>query len=90
MNFQNFNPDGTGKPAPVHNYLLDMFKKAYGKSVSQMIPDKIVVSPVTFQGLKKQLAIVDECVPPPKKPKKPKKVKGKFKYAASPAYPGAK
>ena len=90
MNFDNFNADGTGKPKPVHNYLLDIFKTAYGKSVSKMIPDKLIVSPATFkqlQTIQAQLAVIDECVPPPEKPKK---VKGKFKYAASPAYPGAK
>lgn len=93
MNFQNFNSDGTGKPRPFTNVFSSMsqiFINAYSKSVSQMIPDKLIVSPATFRGLKAQLTVVPEYIPPPK-PKKPTKLpKEKFKYAASPAYPGAK
>jgi hypothetical protein len=90
MNFRNFNANGTGKPKPIINVFaaaLNSMTIPLGKSMHSPIPDTIIVSPITFQGLKAQLTVPDEYVPPAEQPKK---VKGKFKYAAGPAYPGAK
>jgi hypothetical protein len=53
MKLSNFNEDGTAKPVPVRNFAAEIsavFKKAYGASVSQMIP-----SPTQFNELYKLL-----------------------------------